>query len=61
MVFLKPTILRTESSAERLTGDRYDYIMGLQGTKSGSAAKMPDFAIAPEAPVQAPQPSKSAP
>jgi len=50
MVFLRPTILRSESSAERVTGDRYDFIMGLKDPKAGRAAELPDFATLNGAP-----------
>ncbi|MCK9387732.1 MAG: type II secretion system secretin GspD [Sulfuritalea sp.] len=49
MVFLRPTILRTDSSAERLTSDRYGYIMGLKDPKTERSAELPDFATLNEA------------
>ncbi|TRZ89428.1 MAG: type II secretion system protein GspD, partial [Rhodocyclaceae bacterium] len=55
MVFLRPTIIRTESGAERVTGDRYDYIMGMKNSAGERAAQLPDFA-APNG-----VPSKTAP
>ncbi|MCX7163650.1 MAG: type II secretion system secretin GspD [Betaproteobacteria bacterium] len=52
MVFLRPTILRAEASAERLTSDRYEFIMGLKDPKAGRAAEMPDFATLNPAPAK---------
>lgn len=36
MVFLKPTILRDESRARSLAGDRYDYVIGDRGGQGGN-------------------------
>ena len=61
MVFLKPTILRGESSAEKITNERYDYIMGLKETRADTAAKRPDFIIDKSNPSKDTDPIKPAP
>lgn len=61
MVFLRPTILRNESSSERITSDRYGYIMGLKDSKAAAAAELPDFAKLNQVPPKAPPAVKAAP
>ena len=60
MVFLRPTIIRTESGADRVTGDRYDYIMGMKDSKEGRSAELPDFATLNQAPSKTAPASKPA-
>ena len=54
MVFLRPTILRAEGSAERLTNERYDFIMGHKDIPEGRAAELPGFAAPNKAPAAKP-------
>jgi general secretion pathway protein D len=60
MVFLRPTIIRTESGADRVTGDRYDYIMGLKDSKAERSAELPGFATLNQAPSNTAPASKPA-
>lgn len=53
MVFLRPTIIRDANIPDRLTQDRYNFIIGGQLLDPDSAAKLPGFSLAP-APATAP-------
>ena len=61
MVFLRPTILRSESSAERITEDRYDYIMGLQNAKPDGSLKLPAFSMPKDTGLTKPAEAKLVP
>ncbi|OFZ97380.1 MAG: type II secretion system protein GspD [Betaproteobacteria bacterium RIFCSPLOWO2_02_67_12] len=43
MVFLRPVVLRSTQSAESITADRYDYIMGEQLKVRPAPTVLPDF------------------
>jgi general secretion pathway protein D len=63
MVFLRPTVLRTTESAEALTSDRYDYILGEQHKAKLPANGLPDFgspSLPPRKDAPAPGASKPA-
>ncbi|CAG4883508.1 General secretion pathway protein D / Type II secretion outermembrane pore forming protein (PulD) [Georgfuchsia toluolica] len=57
MVFLRPTLLRSEESANSISGDRYDYILGEQAKAVPGSAILPDFG----SPRLPPRPSLPAP
>ena len=46
MVFLRPTLLRHAQSADSITNDRYDYILGEQARAHVPSAILPDFGAA---------------
>ena len=51
MVFLRPTLLRHAQSADSITNDRYDYILGEQARAHVPATILPDFG-APSLPLR---------
>lgn len=51
MVFLRPTLLRQAQSADSITNDRYDYILGEQGRARVPSTILPDFG-APSLPLR---------
>lgn len=53
MVFLRPTVVRTDLQSEELAGDRYDYIRGVQlAVQPESNALMPDIDLPRLAPLE---------
>lgn len=45
MVFIRPTIIRNAEDAQRIAGDRYDYVRTEQATREGSAATSLDALV----------------
>ena len=52
MVFLRPTLLRTAESADSLTADRYDYILGEEAKAKPAPSALPDLGSTSLPPLQ---------
>ena len=59
LVFLRPTVLRTAESADSLSAERYDYIMGEQLKQKPLPSPLPDMG-APSLPPRKSAPAKEA-
>lgn len=58
MIFLRPVVLRSAQSAESITSDRYDYIMGEQRGMVPSPSVLPDLGAPALPPLEGAKPQQ---